>query len=131
MLARIQPRVQRQLTQLGLLPSHEDHAAADAASEEKPLLSACYAGSLTDRQALGLEAGQSIPRLGEPTRARPSPTPTPLCVRSSGFSLHAAVRIPARERLRRERLARYVLRPPFGAEQLSLTPESKLPFRLG
>ena len=62
--------------------------------------------------------------------ARRSPTPTPLCDRSDGFSLHAAVRIPARERLRRERLARYVLRPPFAAEQLSLTPEGKLLFRL-
>ncbi|MBL8901467.1 MAG: transposase [Planctomycetes bacterium] len=41
------------------------------------------------------------------------------------------MRIPARERLRRERLARYVLRPPFAAEQLSLTPEGKLLFRLG
>jgi hypothetical protein len=40
------------------------------------------------------------------------------------------VHIPARERHRRERLARYVLRPPFAAEQLSFTPEGKLLFRL-
>jgi hypothetical protein len=129
-LARVQRRVLRHLEKLGLLSSHEDRAAEDPAFEEEPLLAACYAGSIVGRQAFGPEAGQSVPRLGDPTSARRSPTPTPLCARAAGFSLHAAVRIPARERLRRERLARYVLRPPFAAEQLSLTPEGKLLFRL-
>jgi hypothetical protein len=129
-LARIQRRVLRHLEKLGLLSSHDDGAAEDPAFEEEPLLAACYAGSIVGRQAFGPQAGQPIPRLGDPTPPRRSPTPTPLCARAAGFSLHAAVRIPARERHRRERLARYVLRPPFAAEQLSLTPEGKLLYRL-
>jgi len=45
-----------------------------------------------------------------------------------GFSLHADVRVPARERPRLERLARYVLRPPLATERLTETGDGRLAY---
>ena len=48
----------------------------------------------------------------------------------SGFSVHANVSIDARDRLRLERLARYVSRPAVSTERLSELPDGRLLYRL-
>jgi len=48
----------------------------------------------------------------------------------AGFSLHAAVCVPARDRKRLERLCRYAARPPLATERLSRREDGKLVYRL-
>lgn len=48
-----------------------------------------------------------------------------------GFSVHAGVEIGATDADGRERLARYVTRPPFAAEQVQRTKDGRVAFRLG
>ena len=52
-----------------------------------------------------------------------------LCADHRGFSLHAAVRIGAGKRDRLERLCRYVTRPPFAQDRLSITGAGDIVYR--
>jgi len=52
------------------------------------------------------------------------------CASVEGFSVHAGVCVPARDRMRLERLARYAGRPPLATERLSLLPDGRLLYRL-
>ena len=52
------------------------------------------------------------------------------CASVAGYSVHAGVCVPARDRERLERLARYAGRPPLAAERLSLLPDGRLLYRL-
>ena len=47
-----------------------------------------------------------------------------------GFTLHAAVAVPARDRRRLERLCRYATRPPLASERLAALPDGTLVYRL-
>ncbi len=60
---------------------------------------------------------------GKPIEDLRPPAAKKLCADFAGFSLHAAVRVPAGEvhRSRLERLARYVCRPPLAKDRLSRT----------
>ncbi len=61
------------------------------------------------------------------------PDPFPHVRRSAfleGFSLHAGVRIHEHDREGRERLARYVLRPPFALQRLSQREDGRLVYRM-
>ena len=55
---------------------------------------------------------------------------SPRCATVSGFSVHANVSIDGRDRLRLERLARYVSRPAVSTERLSELPDGRLLYRL-
>jgi hypothetical protein len=78
------------------------------------------AASVRSRIATGPEAGQPWRRLGDRVDlVEPGEGDTntdakvpPRCVREGGMSLHADVSVPARDRNRLERLARYILWPP-------------------
>jgi hypothetical protein len=52
------------------------------------------------------------------------------CAAAAGFSVHAGICVPARDRARLERLARYAGRPPLATERLSLLPDGRLLYRL-
>jgi hypothetical protein len=52
------------------------------------------------------------------------------CAAVAGYSVHAGVSVPARDRMRLERLARYAGRPPLASERLSLLPDGSLLYRL-
>ena len=56
--------------------------------------------------------------------------PTPRCAVAEGFNLHANVIVPARDRLRLERLARYVSRPPIASERLTELADGRLSYEL-
>ncbi|MFT5286131.1 MAG: hypothetical protein ACI8TQ_002299 [Planctomycetota bacterium] len=56
--------------------------------------------------------------------------PPNLCADFKGFSLHAATRIPAHDRATLERLCRYINRPPFSGQSLTLDSTGKIRFQL-
>ena len=51
---------------------------------------------------------------------------SPRCAAVAGFSLHANVAIPARDRLRLERLLKYAARPPLSMDRLEALPDGRL-----
>jgi len=75
------------------------------------------------------------PHAGWRTRLRDGATPRrastnkKLCADHEGFSLHAAVRIGAGKRDRLERLCRYVTRPPFAQDRVSVTDAGNIVYR--
>jgi hypothetical protein len=125
-------RVMRLLQKRGL--QDED----DPLAEDDPLLATLMAASVRSRIATGPEAGQPWHRLGD--RVEPiepdgggtiqkSDAP-PRCVREGGMSLHADITIPAHDRMRLERLSRYILRPPVTLDRLEAQPDGRLAYRL-
>ena len=52
------------------------------------------------------------------------------CALVEGFSIHAGVCVPARDRVRLGNLLRYAARPPVSKERLSLLPDGRLLYRL-
>ena len=108
-------RLVRLLRQRGVLDSTE----ADALAEESPLLSALSSASVQGQLATGPRAGRRVRRLlSDPSAGQRSGR---LCFSARGFSLHAATRIEAEDRLGLERLCRYVLRPPLAGVGCALS----------
>ena len=86
-----------------------------------------YAASVTGRIATGTQAGRRVVTGGD--RIDPEEMESPSsdrCARLSGFSLHANVAVPARDRARLERLIRYMARPPLARERLAMLPDGRL-----
>ena len=72
-----------------------------------------------------------ITRVGDEVGPEDGALPSgPCCASVPGFSVHAGVCVPARDRVRLERLARYAGRPPLATERLSLLPDGRLLYRL-
>jgi len=124
-------RVMRLLEKRGL--DEDDSLAAD-----DPLLATLMAASVRSRIATGPEAGQPWRRLGdrvdpvepEEDGADAATRAPERCVREGGMSLHADVSVPARDRRRLERLARYILRPPICLDRLEAQPDGRLSYKL-
>ncbi len=131
LLTSIRSRVQTLLRRRGLLlEPTDDFDLHDASSS--PALAACTAASLVHRVALGSHSGQPIPRRRQRQRerARPCTTPKEGCVDLDGYSLHANVRVAARDRGRLERLARYLVRPAISDARLALTEDGRIALEL-
>jgi hypothetical protein len=125
-------RVMRLLEKRGV-ENEDDRLATD-----DPLLATLMAASVRSRIATGPEAGQPWHRLGdrvEPVESEEggadgaSRAPE-RCVREGGLSLHADVAVPARDKRRLERLARYILRPPMCLDRLEAQPDGLLSYKL-
>jgi len=96
-----------------------------------PLLATCQAASVRGRIGLGPRAGQRVPRLGDRIEVEaPGTLRGPRCAQVGGFSLHADVAVPARDRARLERLARYVGRPALATERLHERSDGQLVYEL-
>ena len=108
----IRSRVLRALRRIGKLPTDDDVAAA-----------------IEGRTAFGERQGAHDQRPGRGSRQAPFHR-GPLCSDLDGFSLHAAVRIPAGCRERLEKLCRYAARPPIVEKRLSLLPDGSVSYRL-
>jgi hypothetical protein len=67
---------------------------------------------------------------GEERRVRRLGGRAELCASHGGLSLHAKVALEAEDGDGRERLARYLLRPPIASERLSLDEHGRVVFRL-
>jgi hypothetical protein len=107
LLGAVQRRVERLLTQ-GKLAT-DDVAVED---EPSPLQLAISEAAQTPRSR---NDGGSLP-----------PSPRPLCAAGEGFSVHAASSTAAGDRIGLERMLRYILRPAFAQDRLSLTTDGRV-----
>ena len=120
----IRARVLRLLRARGLL-TDDGNVSLGEVHEEADLLPLLQAASIQGRVVQGSDAGAPLEGLNRIPASGSRFRPPPLCAEVDGFSLHAAVRIAADDRDRLEHLCRYVARPPFAAERLSLTPDGR------
>lgn len=103
---------------------------ADPGTEEAPVWAGLTAAAVQGRVALGPHAGARVRRHGvHVTRTEP-PGLRPCHARHNGFDLHAGVWVPAEDRDRLERIARYALRPPVAQERLDWTDEGHVRLEL-
>ncbi|MCP4140331.1 MAG: hypothetical protein GY755_08595, partial [Chloroflexi bacterium] len=95
------------------------------------LLPGLYAASLQNRIATGPRAGRRVMRLGDRIDVEDIGITTgPRCAATQGFSLHADIAIPARDRKRLERLCRYAARPPIATQRLSQLADGRIAYAL-
>ena len=127
---RIHRRVARLVERRGL-GQQTDPDEADALRRDEPLLAELYSASISGRVGTGPRAGRRIARVGDEVDSEDGALPSGRCCASvEGFSVHAGVCVPARDRMRLERLARYAGRPPLATERLLLLPDGRLLYRL-
>ena len=128
--ATIARRVEKLVTRRGLL-CEEGPTDPDPLEADEPLLSQLYSASVRGRVATGARVGQRVLRLGDRIGVEEVEAITgPRCASVQGFSLHADVCVPARDRRRLERLVRYGARPPIATERLSELPDGRILYRL-
>ena len=102
---RVAQRVPAMLKRRGLEPADGDGEDSDQLVCEDPWLAGVYAASVTGRIATGPQAGRRVVTGGD--RVDPEEMESlssDRCARVAGFSLHANVAVPARDRARLERL---------------------------
>ncbi|NWG14819.1 MAG: transposase, partial [Acidobacteria bacterium] len=133
-VARVADRLHRRVAKLmekrGLGPQ-ADPDEADTLRRDEPLLAELYSAAVSGRVATGPRTGRRIARVGDEVDPANGVLPSgPCCASVAGFSVHAGVCVPPRDRLRLERLARYAGRPPLATGRLSLLPDGRLLYRL-
>jgi hypothetical protein len=127
---RVHRRVIRLMEQRGL-GREADPEQADMLRRDEPLLAELYGASITGRVATGQRAGKRIVRVGDELDFENVETKSGhCCAIVADFSIHAGVCVPARDRIRLERLLRYGLRPPLSTERLSLLTDGRLCYKL-
>ncbi len=132
LLQTVIARLMNLLTRRGVLVEDMGQtylAQPDADGEEARTLRPLQAAAITYRIAFGPRAGQRMltlrgaaPREGTPRQ--------PLCADVDGFSLHAAVRVEARDRKRLEQLCRYITRPALSDERVQLNAAGQVELKL-
>jgi hypothetical protein len=125
--ATIAKRITRTLRRTGKLPDETDPEPDELAAND-PTLAACYGASVANRVATGERAGRRVERIGDRVDVEDLQTASDRCASSQGFSLHANVAVPARDRGRLERLCRYVARPPIATERLEELPDGRIAY---
>ncbi len=123
---RVAGRVARLMERRGL-GTDADPSDADPLSVEQPHLAGLAADSVR-----GLAAGGGHPsRRGDRIDLEDLSAPAiPRCAAAMGFTLHADVAGPARDRRRLERLCRYVARPPVATDRLERLLDDRLLYHL-
>jgi hypothetical protein len=123
-------RVESLLKRRGLGPD-DDPADADTLGRDQPGLAAIYSASIRGRIAWGPHVGNRVMAVGDQIDGDSlEALQSSRCATVSGFSVHANVSIHAHDRMRLERLARYVSRPAISTERLSELPDGRLLYRL-
>jgi hypothetical protein len=90
-----------------------------------------YGASISSRVAASPKAGKSLTKVGDAIDVEELGfIAGPRCASVSGVNLHADVLIPARDRIRLERLLRYGLPPAVAIDRLSGVPDGRLLYRL-
>jgi hypothetical protein len=102
---------------------------ADPLVLEQPLLAEIYSVSVQGRIAVGERAGAFLETAGFQAEEENKKAGR-CCANVSGFSLHAAVCIPANARRQLEKLCRYVGRPAVATERLTKLAEGRVLYRL-
>lgn len=125
-------RMLRMLTRRGVLEQEAGQtwlADTDSDADQASALWPLQAAAVTYRIAFGPRAGHKVLTVrGAPPREYRSGKR--LCADIDGFSLHAAVRVPAHERGRLERLCRYITRPALAEERIELDSNGQVRLRL-
>ncbi len=127
-LAAIAPAVQRSLARHGGEP--DDPGASDAFAETSPLLAGLAAASVQGKVTLGGTPGARPRRVEQSSVDRGVPALGACHARWDGFDLHAAVRVPAGQRDRLERVCRYALRPPVAGARLQVAADGHVVLQL-
>jgi hypothetical protein len=118
-------------SQLGLAAEDESGGEpADLVGDEASGLAALAAASVQGAVALGPRPGARVPRTGAGLEADDAVPSGPCHAQANGFSLHAALVVPAGQRARLERVCRYALRPPVATERLARTADGQVWLRL-
>lgn len=119
-------RIARLLERRGL-GRDADPSDADPLTAAQPALAGLAADSVR-----GLAPGGGRPaRRGDRIDAEDLSAPAALrCAAALGFTLHADVAVPARDRRRIERLCRYVARPPVATDRLERLPDGRVLYHL-
>jgi len=128
-LAAITPGVQRVLARRGGDPE-DAHDGSDAFADASPLLAGLAAASVQGMVALGGTPGGRPRRGGQTSVDRGVPALGVCHARWEGFDLHAAVRVPAGQRDRLERVCRYALRPPVAGARLRVAGDGQVRLQL-
>jgi hypothetical protein len=130
-LARVADRVRRSVPRLmerrGLGPQADPDE--DTLRQDAPLLAELYGASVSGRMATGPLAGRRVARVGDAVDMDNAALPSGRCCAAvEGYSVRAGVCVPARDRMRLERLARYsgVLAPAWAFRSL-LVPQEEAP----
>jgi hypothetical protein len=115
--------VLRRLAKLGLL--RDDRLVGEASNETADPSAAEACG------ALALRAGQLEAQDG--TTAEPDDVPSGRrssrwSAHEQGFNVHAGVRVPAGDHVGRERLCKYITRPPFAMDRFSELPDGRIAY---
>jgi len=119
LLATIRTRVQRLLARRGLDAEGGDDV--DAVADKSLALAGISAASVQGRVALGPRAGARVLQIGREPDAPWVTSRGPRQAHLEGFDLHADIAVAAEDRTGRERLCRYVLRPPVAQDRLHVT----------
>jgi len=97
----------------------------DRLAQEQPLLAVLATASIAGVLAMGSNAGQRPMRLfGRAARDADERHEKPPS-NAYGFDLHAGTRASAKDRKARERLCKYLLRPPLSNDRLTRTADGK------
>ncbi len=129
-LVTLARRIGRLLARHGVSGGAEGVDVADPWAEETPTLAGLAAASVRGVAALGLRAGLSVRRCGDPVAGPESTAPREWHARLQGFDLHAGIAVRAGARDRLERLCRYALRPAVGQERLRISPDGQVVLEL-
>jgi hypothetical protein len=132
-VARVADRVHRNIARLmerrGL--GAQTDPGEDTLRHDEPLLAELYGASVSGRIGTGPRAGRRIARVSDEVDVEDGALPSGRCCAAvAGYSVHAGVCVPARDRMRLERLARYAGRPRLATERLLLLPDGRLLYRL-
>ena len=133
LLDRIITRTLRQLVNQGALVEDTDQPWLNL--QDPNTLDQLSAASVRYRIAIGPDTGRHTlaithPGLMQSLASERSRLPKPFTVNRDGFSLNAAVSIPAHRRVRLEHLCRYLTRPALSLERLSQRPDGRVQWQL-
>jgi hypothetical protein len=125
MLARIYQRVMKWLKRRGLLRGDDDsHEERELSPSEALVQAAMQRGTLVTVSSDAVDFDDA-----EAARPPPLPAKTDAIV-FERFNLHANVRIPAEDDTGRERLCRYIMRPPFALRRFRRLRDGNIAYRV-
>lgn len=128
LVERLAERIGRALERQGVLARDAESSFLELHPDAGGLMDDLLGHSITYRVAVGPRAGQKVFSLQTvPARADDSRKGV---AQYAGFSLHAGIGVGADQRAKRERLTRYVSRPPVSVERLDLTAQGQVRYRL-
>jgi hypothetical protein len=123
-------RIGRYLERQGWLErdAENDYLALDGADDDP--LSVLQSHSITNRIALGPQAGRKVFSLQTLPPIDIDETHSAAVGQVAGFNLHDGVAARADQRRKLERLCRYIARPAVSEQSLSLTAQGKVRYQL-